>query len=181
LILEPTTVMPRASIDCQLTGVVLAVQLGGGVDRSPGLTLHAVADAEVHSVQGDRAGDAVKSQPSRHRPVAAAAVCKAVAVELERRVVRDIEEVGGTQMVVAHPHAGVDRRGFHDDMHRRALHRLRDTDGAGEVAETTVDTGETDVAGDKTDPGMRRFDLPVARLGQRRRRGYLVLQPVLLR
>src|SRR5262249_34274698 len=82
-------------------GEVLAVQLRLRQRRAAKfLRVTAVHHAQVCRVQADGAADAVHGEGAVQRPLGATAVGEPGADEVDVRVALDVEEVGGTQVVV---------------------------------------------------------------------------------
>ncbi len=119
--------------------VVLAVDGEGGGEA--GLLAAAVGHgAEQLDGHGDALGDAVDGEVTGERHLGRRLALHRDALEGERRVLGDVEEVGRTQVLVALGRVGVDARRLHRDLDARLLRSRRVVgDGAREVAEAPVD------------------------------------------
>ena len=88
------------------------------------------------------------------------------ALEGQLRVVRDVEEVVGAQVVVTLRLVGVDAGRLDDRVQGGVLGVLGHRKGARYVGEAAPDLGADEVAGDEPDLGVRRVDGVGAGLGK---------------
>ena len=92
-------------------------------------------------------------------------------LNVQGRVVLDVEEVGAAQVGVTLVLAGVDARGVDRHLHRGLLGYLGDVHRSREGAEAAPDLGDHEVAGDELHGGVGLVEVVDARRRGRRRPG----------